>query len=262
MSDLNELKEIAYLANEAGQGSPAMVEFRVSATPDVVIVMINQLEAAQQRITELKESFDDLAEAVGWSAARCEQIGDSPLDCANELANELASAQLRIVELEAEADREDGITIDALDSMREWRLRAETAESEIKLRDAAAGEPYGYVHKGVYEMAGSAGLSSDIERSDCPSYIPLYAAQPSALPPERKVSTNLNRFEIAENIAYNQAIADAKALGCKAIKLPPTFYSVLSGGKAAMREASDGHWLNKTAVIEALTERGFTVEGE
>lgn len=62
---------------------------------------------------------------------------------------------------------------------------------------------------------------------------------------------------------YNQAIADAKALGCKAIKLPPKkMQNIFSGVAVAYRipckdaERRDNEW------VEALKAQGFTVEGE
>ncbi|QBR52765.1 hypothetical protein [Erwinia sp. QL-Z3] len=76
MIDLKELKEIAYKANEAGQGSPEIVEFRVTATPDVVIAMINQLEAAKQRIAELEAEIARRDAAAGEPVA-WQFLGDS-----------------------------------------------------------------------------------------------------------------------------------------------------------------------------------------
>ncbi|PHX32569.1 hypothetical protein AO278_08165 [Pseudomonas syringae pv. syringae] len=39
----------------------------------------------REELTGLSKQFDELAAAVGFSKERCEQAGDSPLDCANQL---------------------------------------------------------------------------------------------------------------------------------------------------------------------------------
>lgn len=37
---------------------------------------------------QAERSFDQLAEAIGWTAARCEQTGDSPFDVAQQLVKD------------------------------------------------------------------------------------------------------------------------------------------------------------------------------
>ena len=50
-------------------------------------------DAALGRVAELESSFDDLAASVGFSEARLDQTGDSPIDCANQLQQRLTAAE-------------------------------------------------------------------------------------------------------------------------------------------------------------------------
>lgn len=56
---------------------------------------------------------------------------------------------------------------------------------------ASAGmEPYGYVHKDIYESCGTAGLSNDRDAyRNSDTHIALYAAQPAPLVPDNKSIT-------------------------------------------------------------------------
>ncbi|MEE4662752.1 hypothetical protein V2L09_02315 [Pseudomonas alliivorans] len=47
------------------------------------------LAPLQAELTRMNAMFDGLATAVGFSKERCEQAGDSPLDCANQLKAEI-----------------------------------------------------------------------------------------------------------------------------------------------------------------------------
>lgn len=51
------------------------------------------LMAHAERVVSLCKSFDELAEAVGWSYERLEQSGDSPFDCAKELKQRAETAE-------------------------------------------------------------------------------------------------------------------------------------------------------------------------
>lgn len=216
MSDLNELKEIAYLANEAGQGSPAMVEFRVSATPDVVIVMSNQLEAAQQRIAELEEQK---GQWVAWAKEGC-AIAD---DLKSELARRDASAG---EPASAELSR-----------LREW---VKCVEAE---RDKAIGWHSSLLKK----------------------YNELIAAQPSALPHELTEPVGVYCLDDREGSAWmagaNWMRDQAKALGCKAIKLAK---DLKLSDKAHQSHVDYAEGYNDRAEMDrqALRALGFTVEGE
>lgn len=57
-------------------------------------------DAALGREAELKSSFDELAASVGFSEARLDQTGDSPIDCANQLQQRLTAADERADVLE------------------------------------------------------------------------------------------------------------------------------------------------------------------
>jgi len=64
------------------------------------------LQAAQSELSALREelasayqSFDKLADIVGFSEERLQQTGDSPMDCAIQLKQRLADAERRNAEL-------------------------------------------------------------------------------------------------------------------------------------------------------------------
>lgn len=43
--------------------------------------------------TNLETSFDELSALVGWSKERCDQVGDSPMDCANMMVRRIAELE-------------------------------------------------------------------------------------------------------------------------------------------------------------------------
>lgn len=86
MNILNELVELANKANATGQGTPEMVEFRVVANPDNII-------AISREFRTICDSFDELALAIGWTKARREQTGESPMDVAVSSVNLIAELE-------------------------------------------------------------------------------------------------------------------------------------------------------------------------
>ena len=186
------------------------------------------------------------------------------------IIEQMKAAQQRITELEA--TQEQSIQRSAFVEKRLIE-RADAAEAELARRDAAAVEPFGYFVKTLSED-GINGM--EMIPSDNPLVrvaTPLFAAaQPSALPPEMAAHHPLANAVHGEKAGmfisgYNQAIADAKALGCKAIKLPKR-YDIEEMSRnpyesyRCIQEDEDGEYLNMKEVIESLKEQGFTVEGE
>lgn len=216
MSDLNKLKELA--RNN--------FEERCAAHEGVSVSMISnwrnekgaQHTYSQEKIDDMWLGFClgvDALEKQQEITRRLAEESNRLFEERKSLSERLEAAQQRIAELE----RDNQMILAGAEWMEHltegWvslLKRTDAAEAEINRRDAAAGEPYGYVHKGVYEMAGSAGLSSDSERADCPSYIPLYtASQPSALPPEYALTVDFNDY----HLGWNSCLNAAKALGVK-----------------------------------------------
>nr|DAH75819.1 MAG TPA: hypothetical protein [Caudoviricetes sp.] len=73
--------------------------------------------------------------------------------------------------------------------------RSEQMEMALQLLAGLEQEPYGYVHKEVYESEGSCGLSSDHEAHlDSRTHIPLYAA-PQLTQPAMVSDEMINTFE-------------------------------------------------------------------
>lgn len=78
-----------------------------------------------------------------------------------------------------------------------------------------------------------------------------HVSQPSALPPE--MTRDVSNYDVVDHgfiSGYNKAIADAKVLGCKAIKLPAG--TIVNGFPMVITQE----------VINYLHHQGFTVEGE
>lgn len=102
--------------------------------------------------------------------------------------------------------------------------RLEAAEAELARRDASAGEPVAVVGSDFSLFwAGSGPIAPLIQRHNIKVGAKLYtAAQPSAVPPEMTLENAKGLTVFGKDNwckAYNQAIADAKALGCKAEKV-------------------------------------------
>ncbi|WP_338570537.1 hypothetical protein VRB37_16610 [Erwinia billingiae] len=224
MSDLNKLKE---LAKKAGFGHFDLKEFLAGVTPGDVITLFDRLEAAQQRIAEL----------------------------------------------ESRESRASKLVTDNETSWQTLCLRLEAAEAELARRDAAAGEAIHFYreHNPTNGMKTDwievdsiqFGFLQDSTDPDTAEFRTLYtAAQPLALQfdiePLLERALKLHGLRTAE-VGHSQ-LSDgfrngarwaAKALGCKAIKLPEPY--------------DDGHgneWIPRSATIQTLKALGFTVEGE
>jgi len=55
--------------------------------------LLNLLEAERQQAEDIRASFDELAGVVGFSKERCDQTGDSPMDCARQLCQRADDAE-------------------------------------------------------------------------------------------------------------------------------------------------------------------------
>jgi len=93
----------------------------------------NEAEDVAERMTA---QFDALAEAVGFTQSRCEQTGDSPLDCAQQLVKQRDEA----LEQEAELMRRFGVQAECIREHITLRdtLRLRLSEAEKKIDDADA----------------------------------------------------------------------------------------------------------------------------
>ncbi|QXG07696.1 hypothetical protein [Erwinia phage Snitter] len=184
-----------------------------------------------------------------------------------DVIDQLEVAQQRITELEANHRKHAARLISDRVVLRE---RAETAEAELARRDAAAGEPFAYHYHYAcvetsegfqdwrYELSRECPPEWMVETGKIKDVKELFtAAQPSALPPEIVRNIDGLGFYKGQLIFagdagwYNRAIADAKALGCKAIKLPE-----FDGYKPHVVKEL------QAAFIQAVTKQGLTVEGD
>ena len=55
-------------------------------------------------LARVNSAFDELAACVGFSEARLDQTGDSPIDCANQLQQRLTVAEQRLTQVEGACD--------------------------------------------------------------------------------------------------------------------------------------------------------------
>lgn len=161
------------------------------------------------------------------------------------IQTELEIARQRIAELEHNQE----LNLKIKQAMFERFTRA---EAELARRDAAAGEPV------AWQFLGDSGQWFSIHDPDEATKYGYKvrglfpATQPSALPPE--MTRDVSNYDVVDHgfiSGYNQAIADAKALGCKAIKLPE-----FDGYKPHVVKEL------QAAFIQAVTRQGLTVEGE
>lgn len=184
MSNITDLKELSssvdFWGTTTGFSSDRLCEILSFAVNSV-----EQLEAAERERDELRDKFDKLASAAGWSKEKCEQVGESPFDTVEGLKNAVIDHHHSLIK----------------------------AEKELKRRDAAAGEV-------IYQFDCGEGWQ-DVDKTDYERYInsrgistrKLYtAAQPAALPPKYDDELTV-RAELIE--AYSKTQCEiAQELGC------------------------------------------------
>jgi len=78
-----------------------------------ISVKDQDLYLLRQKVDAVSETFDQLAAAVGWSPARCNQAGDSPLDVALELSRDVVHLRGKLKQAEADL-HEKTLDFDAL----------------------------------------------------------------------------------------------------------------------------------------------------
>lgn len=81
-------------------------------------------DAALGRVTELESSFDELAASVGFSEARLDQTGDSPIDCANQLQQRLTAADERAGQLAARESELEEFSIEMTLAITDSQIRS------------------------------------------------------------------------------------------------------------------------------------------
>lgn len=86
MGNLNNLKELVETL-KPNYGSAGSRDVDVTAKRKAADELIERLEESEAELVGLRETFDDLAHAIGWSRERCEQTGESPKDVALSLVN-------------------------------------------------------------------------------------------------------------------------------------------------------------------------------
>ena len=111
-------------------------------------------------------------------------------------------------------------------SYESWRkIAAELLVVKLEALAGMAQEPYGYVHKEVYESEGSCGLSSDHEaHRDSRTHIPLYAApqlpQQAMVAPDEMTPKQASRSYCGEVRGYRDgcnACRDAMLQGAEPV---------------------------------------------
>jgi len=172
----------------------------------------------------------------------------------------LIAAEQRVAELEHNAayrEKRLQARLNACKSVKAiWKERAWTAEEELARRDAAAGEPVVIMH---VDWHSADEYEFEIQQRMPDGAHKLFtAAQPFALPPEVPPHPSNDPFELGRATGYNQAIADAKSLGAKPVKLPPTDNQLAEVIRAWNRAEYPG-----PAAYDAMRKAlGFTVEGD
>lgn len=128
-----EAETLAYLVRDSrdGQYSAHRCDPRGWAHGYQIKELIDRAHLAplQAELTRMNQQFDELSAAVGFSKDRCEQTGDSPLDCAEQLKAEIDRLATENTALRAAGELCAG-AIPRLDSARQERdqLKADLAE--------------------------------------------------------------------------------------------------------------------------------------
>ncbi|HAF2255018.1 TPA: hypothetical protein G8N49_003946 [Salmonella enterica] len=121
-------------------------------------------------------------------------------------------------------------------------------------------EPYGYVHKGIYENNGSSGLSNDHEAyRNSRTHIPLYTAPPAPVVPDECAifDAAIDKYRTSEAIdehAWNHGVlvVMAKFRECRA--------AMLQAGNSPA--TPDGWQLVPKEPTEAMNKAGWAAMNE
>ncbi len=199
-------------------------------SPSTITALVDRIEAAERERDELREQFDKLASAAGWSKEQCEQVGESPFDTVEGLKNAVMDHHHSLIK----------------------------AEKELKRRDAAAGEPVAVLYRN----------GDVLTKAECGEYFeicckvetPLYtAAPPALLPPAvmkhlsdaaNTVSEWTHGDEHSCKVSRTALIAAIEALGAqpqKPVICPPVQY-------LSKYAADDGHCTTGKLVPNKRTE--------
>ncbi|KQN56755.1 hypothetical protein [Erwinia sp. Leaf53] len=266
--DLNKLKDLAIKAAAGSFPVPHAFEedrnyceaeinylsFAEAVTPAAFLAIVNDLQA---EVAAKQQNVDYLAD----------RIPETQHNGMMQLSHQLEEAQALLRHTQ--------------DKLGKALLRNSEQAVQLARRDAATGEPIGYIdpdclkeYRGV-KSGGS--WSATPKTGEYNQTLPIYlAAQPAALPPEcsldgldhqSKDSEDIRN--LAECVGWNACRDAAKALGCQPIpvvKLParfkPKVSSLLGNHAAVMASNSDGGWVNLKGVIEALDASGIKWEVE
>lgn len=179
--------------------------------PTAILCLINKISATERERDELREQFDKLASAAGWSKEQCEQVGESPFDTVEGLKNAVMDHHHSLIK----------------------------AEKELKRRDAAAGEPVAVLYRnGDVLTKAECGEYFEI---CCKVEIPLYTAAPPAVLPDIDGYTHGLFPHAVEQLTRFRD--DALALGAqqqKVVELPAA--SVPHGWKLVPLKAFPSQW--------------------
>lgn len=162
------------------------------------------------RLKEVAKSVDHWARMAGFTSQQESVLSATQL---SEIAALINSAQQRIAELE-DFNRVD------MKLKRVIANRLEAAEAEIARRDQAAGEPVGYVRAGESKVLDRLKQHQAVEIAifrtrSFSDDMPLFAAQPAALPPEYALTVDFNDY----HLGWNSCLNAAKALGAQPEKV-------------------------------------------
>lgn len=231
-----------------GENSSADEKFFRACDPLVIIALIEQLEAAQRDCEELVK-FKSLMEMAAVSLSN-----DDPMDLENLFQGQLVSSMFALMFagefvrsgaknylelLYAVPDFGDlTVTIQKVEGKTPGERIAEL-EAELKRRDAQEPVTTKLVYSSV--LPNFIGDTDEVESYSCfihgntpprktmeEAYAdakeicgPLYAAAPAALLPPEVTMTDCvkKRIDTEFMAGYNQAISDAKALGCQPAKV-------------------------------------------
>ncbi|WP_312999593.1 hypothetical protein [Leclercia sp.] len=227
MIDINELSEIAKSANKAGHGSPEMAEFRVTATPDAVIELALKVSTLEARVKGLEAKH---TVEMNGADARNKLL----FDAKNHWAARARAAEAELERLKAQPhaayiiqdkkDREGG-RVGHL-SFRSHNAYSEEDVNEYEISSTplyaeplpAVLQPEKVTQRSDWTVGDWVQHVGGRYQGDNPSnYVEFGSMQAvGALLKQVAHSASIN--------GYNQAIADARALGCQpqrfVVKLP------------------------------------------
>lgn len=129
----------------------------------------------------------------------------------------------RIEAAERERDELEEYLIAAINMQSIHMEACQKAEAELARRDAAAGEPVGFIRPGDIDALKSGNIATVVPNNSFCEVALYTAAPPAMLPPKKVINASTCGGQLCRYQGYNEALRDVRALGAqpqRVVELP------------------------------------------